>query len=427
MSKPIHILIPVPKPPYVEDQRINSIKSIISKLENFVSVNAIWLVYPPSESILEETNDEKNLIVNYDDYENAVDILDKFHPDFVFVNGMIEFVNLSFILAAKYEKIPLLTTFFLPTYIYKQQNVLSGIKQQLRYVIRNRYPDVHLKSNSQPKAMPYFKQKYVFFKKTIKKINKNKIYLLKFFGLIFRLRLYGGFKVHQILEGDLNLCSTLEWRPYLENIGFKKNSIKIVGNPFYDTLYLKIQSNNTSEVKKKSILFCPSAMHEHGLWTKEQEFDLIRNVLDVLTKNQFHVALKIHPSSSDYHDFHEFLTNSNFNIELFQKENLFELLTNYEILLTYGPGSVTLYGILMEKPVVFLNFFNERDHGHADQSVTIHCNRLSDLISKINESKSKTNADMFNQYIEKNLYKFDGKCSERATVEIMNFYNTKTS
>jgi len=57
--KQISILIPVPKPPYVEDQRTNSIKNIISKLENFVKVTTIWIVYPPSDTILEEIEDEK--------------------------------------------------------------------------------------------------------------------------------------------------------------------------------------------------------------------------------------------------------------------------------------------------------------------------------------------------------------------------------
>jgi len=421
----ISILIPVSKPPSAEDQRINSIKNIISKLKFFVNVHVVWVVYFPSESKILSLDKQNDFIVDYSDYENALDILDKFQPDVVLSNGMLEFVNLSFILGAKFRKIPLITTFFLPQYIYEQQSIIIGLKQQIRFVLRNKFPDVNLTIGSQPKAIPYFKQKYVFLKQTIKKIYTSKIDLLNFFILFSKLRLYGVFKIHPILSGDLNLCSSMDWKKYLENAGFKKNSIKITGNPFYDILFQNVNLIKDLNVKKKSILFCPSPMHEHGQWTKEKEFGLLKNVLEELLKNKFHITLKIHPSSSDYSEFHEFLINNNFDIKLFQKENLFDLLKNHETLLTYGPGSVTLYGILMKKPIVVLNFFKENEFGHADPSITTYCTKISDLISKINESKLKINDDLLHDYIERNVFKFDGKCSERAAIEIIDFLNSK--
>jgi len=115
------------------------------------------------------------VIINYENHDTAIAILDKYRPDIVFCNGMVEFVNLAFILAAKFKKIPLMTTFFLPNYIYKQQNIFSGIKQQLRYILRNKYPDTNLESKSQPKAMPYFKKNTLSLKIQLKILIKIKI------------------------------------------------------------------------------------------------------------------------------------------------------------------------------------------------------------------------------------------------------------
>ena len=34
-----------------------------------------------------------------------------------------------------------------------------------------------------------------------------------------------------------------------------------------------MKPSNIDQIKTNSVLFCPSPMHEHGLWSKEQEFD----------------------------------------------------------------------------------------------------------------------------------------------------------
>ena len=413
-------MIPSTASPHVKGTETEQIKNIINYINKKIQTKLVWVIFQPTK-----VNNDKKLneeIIYFNDYNDAIEIIDEIKPDVILNETEFFSQSIAFGLAAKFRKIPLIT-YCLVT--YTKPNLLFNIKSRLRLLFSDH---VFMQTTSSNESMLKFNQiKLKFVENTLKKMGYNKTKIT--FSLIhFILKQFFTFTqvpVNRLIEGDLNLCSSIKWADHLIRHDFKKSSIVVTGDPYLDTLFLKSQNNDM--IKNKSniikILFCPSPLHEHGFISRKEESEIILKTIDKITQNKnFEIALKIHPSTSSKADYEEILGGR--EIEIFQKEDIMDILPQFNVMITYGASLVIPYALILKKPVVFLDVFsavNDSDLFY-DELIAVRCNQISEIEQKIDQSiRKEINEIHYREYIKKHLGLFDGKSSERSGQSILNF------
>jgi len=432
-KKRITILLPRNKPPGVHDLIASVIDISLKKLKQRYAIKLVWVVFQP-ERMNKIKNDDLETM-NFQDHHDAVKILEQTKPDLIFVDGSLDFFNVAFTLAGKFKKIPTVTWFFRWSYDTTSITKWMSIKSRLRILFSSKIAADHSDGkNSKWRTMSFFIKKYLFLINTLKVMNFNILQLIQFTGSYIVLLMLNLHPVHEKFSGDLNLCLNKYWITLLKKNNFLENSLILVGSPYFDEVYEKIKnfpSVKLSQKQKTKILFCPAPFHEHGYISKTKEEKLIIKVInEILNDGNFEIDIKIHPSTSSFEEYSELLTNVKYDIKLYQKEDLLDLLENYDVMLTYGDSSVALFGVAMKKPVVFSNFFTDgskpRSNTYHYDNITIECNQIESLLSKINQAKLSTipNND-FEKYMNEYLGIFDGKSSERIANHLLKILEKK--
>lgn len=429
----IRILIPAMRPPYVHSMEAVQIKNIMERLKEKCNLQLIWIVFQPDS--IKEIRTQKLQVINFHNYDNAIDILNEMKPDLVLIDGELQASNLTFAVAAKFKKIPVVATYFIEEFEGFGKRWFA-LKSRLRLAISNRvFADISTGSN--PKKFAMFHsiiKKYSFLMRTLKKMNYN-IFKITVFLLVYTtIQLFSNSEnpLHKWVTGDLNLCTISQSVQRLEKMGLEKSSLILIGNPYFDGLYQQIQKiRQTHPIHKEMprILFCNSPMYEHGMWTKKEEEDMIVRVInEIMNHNEFEIAIKIHPSSSSIDEYTKLLEKLHRKVPIYQKENLVELLNVYDVMLTYGSGSQLLDAILFKKPIVFLNLLHkyQKLNLHFDEKLMTLCTTLDQLVLSIKESISNNmDESAYQSYVEKHLGRFDGKSSERAAIAILELINKR--
>ena len=80
-------------------------------------------------------------------------------------------------------------------------------------------------------------------------------------------------------------------------------------------------------------------MHEHGYVSKKEENDVILKTIDKIIQNKnFEITLKIHPSTSSKTEYEKLLDKR--EVKIYQKEDLMDVLPQFNVMITYGASSV---------------------------------------------------------------------------------------
>jgi UDP-N-acetylglucosamine 2-epimerase len=277
----------------------------------------------------------------------------------------------------------------------------------------------------------FFLYKFLFLLKTQKKSGWNIFKIIKYFFILIKAHL----TIYQDLHDprfscDVNFVETQKLVKKLENNGYDKKKLVVTGIPMYDSAIKQIQKFEKNKKNKKiNVLFLTHAMYEHGIWTKNQRNDLVRNVITELTKhkNKFAIKVKIHPSSELISDYESLIHPIDESIEIIQKGDILENIMNSDIIITYSGASSLVYALMGKKPIIVCNFYNLKNDIFVDRKVVTECKSECEVISKIFElNKNKSiNEQSINQFIEDYFYKLDGKASERISNEIMKIIRNK--
>ena len=100
-------------------------------------------------------------------------------------------------------------------------------------------------------------------------------------------------------------------------------------------------------------------------------------------------------------------------------DDLLSLIYQSDLVITFAQSTALLQVLLLNKPLFIINFFNET-LPYIEEKVAIECKSVDVLIDKIKDgSYSKIDVDRVRAFVEKQLYKFDGKCGERAADQIL--------
>jgi hypothetical protein len=211
---------------------------------------------------------------------------------------------------------------------------------------------------------------------------------------------------------------------------YPEDSIVITGNQRYDFLPKKTEEYNKAEVLKKFglhpskrvILFitCPfSSEIDIQILTEE----IIREVSSL---ENVQLIIKVHPVENE-NNYIDMVKNTKNTIKVIKKADMFELLFVSDISITTYSNSA-IESMIMNKPLIVMNLTGTdypQDYSKEGAAIKITKNGL--LKEKIKEllydEKSKEELlRKAKQYLDKNLYKVDGKASERI-VNIVNKLN----
>lgn len=426
--KNLTILIPKLKPPFVADIVNFQMNNIIDKLKENYNIKVIWVILAPNK--IQEVKEISYDILDYHNYDNALEILNTTNPDLILMEGVFSMTGITFIKSAKHKKIKTATIF--PPGILPYSKSYSGIKRRLNLIFsHNILGNLQISSNQKFGMLKYFLRRYFFLLKTLRCINYNVYDLFKFImfypaSQIFSRQIES---IHSICSGDLNFVGTNRHRQYLIDLGYDSETVFVTGDPSFDHMILDAQKYQPVEKtqqqitkNKFKILFCTSPMHEHGAWSKKEEDSLILNVINKISESKnFQISMKIHPSSSSKEEYVKLLKNIHSDITLYQKENILELIDNHDLMIVYGASSVVLYGIILKKPIVMIDFSNlpSTYNFFIDKTVMSICNDISKLISLLNHSLStKISDDVYQNYLQNQLGNIDGKSSEKIVKKI---------
>ena len=424
--KQLKILIIHNKPPYVHDLFTEQTVNICDKLSETENLEVIWLVFPTDvQNIFEKKNFN---LINADEHGSTLKLIKKINPEIVIINGSMDFHNLRCCLIAKHLKIPLAIVFF--------RNLLSAEPLSKLGVFRTRMRTVFIKDksiktkNSALRLIPFYVKQYQFLYKTFFEINQNKWKSIKFILNHMKSISSSYTPIKPIMQGDVNLCIGEAWKKELITSGFNEKTIQMTGDTYFDKVYndlknIKIKKNKD---KKINILFCTSTMFNHGMCLRDQEFELIINTCNEILKDEkFELSIKIHPSTTNIDEYEKsVITKLDKKVRLFQKENLLELMTLSDVIVTYGGSGAIRYAALLGKPIINLNFGTAPTGNNVflDKKIIMQCKKLEELNHIINENKNrKSSEEETKDFITQYLGDFDGKSSERGAKAIMNLIN----
>lgn len=422
-QKKITVLIPIMRPPDVTSVDVKAINKIVNKLEEKILVKQVWIIFQNSKFKIQNSNNLE--VIHFEDFKNAIDIIEKFKPEIILFDGELTIPSLAFALAGRKKQVPTVGVFFIPE-IGKSES--RWIKNRIQMIFSDTpFTDVKIENQlEEDTAMKFLLREYKFLLRTIKKMNFNILEWIKFFINYPRVQLFSKYSIvhHKINEPFLTLCSTNSWKDQLEKQGFDTKKMKIIGTPLYDDLFDKtkdIEFNNIKSEKIK-ILFCTSSMHEHGIWSKKTEDELIKNTIDKLNEyDDFQISIKIHPVTSSINEYEKLIEDNKWGLKLYQKENFLKLIEEYDVVVTYGPSSIIHECVLLRKPVVLLQLNNENlTKSSYNEDIINICKNLNNIFNEINSAQTKKiNQKDKDKQIENLIGKFDGKCSDRAANEIL--------
>jgi hypothetical protein len=426
--KKIKILIPKIRPPDVDDITTFQIKAIINELDNDCEIEQYWLIFQPKT--LDTINNKNFHQINYQDYDDAIDVLEKIKPDVVLVEGILGINGISFSLATKFLKIPMISLF---TTIgnFGSEKKWFRIFSTFRFLSLNKFGGDIKKEKKSFQVLRYSFSRYRFLLKTLKNMNYNIFQIISFVLFYPRVQIFSRTKhtIHKIMNSDVNICPNKDWSKKLSNLGFDESKISIVGNPSFDLIFKKF--NTYSKVindGKIKVLFCTSPMHEHGHWSKQKEFELIKNILKIVSKmNKIKISVKIHPSTSNLNEYYFFLNDHLENVSLYQKEDIVKLVQENDLIITYGDSSVSLYGVLLKKRMIYVNLSSLQSWNiYFDPNLMLECkniHNLPELITKILTIIPENK--FYEKYIDKHLGTFDGNSSKRIADNIIQLIEHK--
>jgi len=391
----ITILVPRIKPPQVPDIITRQLEIIFSKLQKYYNINLVWVTFQPNN--FDEYVVENFRVIDFHKFNDAIEIIEEIKPDLIISESRLGINGIAFAKAGKATKIPVITII---GYIGISEffGRLFSMKTSLKLMSSNKVlADSSLQTKTKKFGMVrYIIKKYVFLLKTLRKINYNFFDLMRFMFFYPSIHIFARSypPLHNITSGDLNMCFNKHLFDRLIQAGFDQSKILLEGDPVFDEVHSKISKYMEPKKgsTKKNILFCPTPMHEHGWLTKNEEDDLILRIINKIKDNdEFDIALKIHPSTSNYKEYESLLEKTNHKVLLFQKEDTLDLLNQYDLMLTYGSSDVILEAILLNKPVVLFKYYPENKFNRfSDLNIINECNKTSELINTIKNAITHT-------------------------------------
>ena len=246
---------------------------VLDSLKKLIKINEKWIMVEPNIENSEKFQKLSFPYTNFEEYDknNLIEILELEKPDAIIISNDYDFFIRSFVIAAKFCKIPIILLLPVPSpsnYVDKMD--LSMLKGRM-VLHKTRFKDIL--------------EKFIFMLKTYRHVHYpiSKIInvVLKELKIsITRFQPWGEYGC------DLILVTGSERKEFLERK--KVNSkISVTGYLTMDEVYndmLRLKNNNKIE-KSGKIVIMTTPMVEHGLWTEKEWENTIKYSIENIKKN----------------------------------------------------------------------------------------------------------------------------------------------
>jgi CDP-glycerol glycerophosphotransferase (TagB/SpsB family) len=221
---------------------------------------------------------------------------------------------------------------------------------------------------------------------------------------------------------------------FVQNYGYNPENVKVVGNYNLDTLYSYFEENTsdanlpnkpTRNAKENdgAFLYIENGFSDPKYqirgWTEELVTDEIIKIAELLTRHNFVLYVKLHPSS-DYSFLIDKLSGIK-NIKLFDTCDLSRLILESDVVLGQS-SSVLMMALAVDKPILLLSIppLEIKIRQYLDKNAGTLISSMSDFECYVQNFSNKhkdinlMNRDSRDRFVGP----FDGKCNQRIVNEI---------
>jgi hypothetical protein len=206
----------------------------------------------------------------------------------------------------------------------------------------------------------------------------------------------------------------------LKQTGIPEDKMMIVGQQKYDDFINKVASCNRTDIKTDTYLYAASTR----IFNDEKELRLVRGIVDATTNLWLHLIVKIHPRSEKTpEELYQLLKiDDRARIEIVREGyDTFEILRKVDGVITIS-SAIVLEALMMNKECIAASYLAGRRRFDYDCYDAIHViSDESDIRSTIEASvKNKKSYENKKRLLEDEIYRLDGRASERTAKIIEN-------
>lgn len=399
------------------DYKLSSLRSFASVadvLRRSRNIEEIWMVMEGGSSSKTYVHDnEVYNVFSFSDFNEVIELL---KPDLVMgFGGNYEYLERSMIKAAQSRGVPCVTILgsFIEPWVVSNKNA-QGIVSGRLHALRDHGKNIIRRYFFMLKTLFHagYGFKYIFYT-----IIRDAYLPFTSYSPIYK---FGG--------ADLNIISTPTWANRIIKNGVDRNKIVVTGDCSMDCIHKKLENTSIGTYNKKEnleILFITSPMVEHGYWKPNMRKEVVHTVVSGILGqlgDKVNLRLKIHPKTERLDVYKELLSSISPSIEIIQTGDLLDLISDSDIIVSFGTSSALFQALLLNKPIFIMNIFNEdiNKNIYLKENVAIECKTIESLVRNIDSMKiGELTRKNLGAFIEKTYYKFDGKCSERAAEAII--------
>lgn len=150
-------------------------------------------------------------------------------------------------------------------------------------------------------------------------------------------------------------------KQYASRLGFSANQVKVIGSPFFDSIFLN--KNKNMITKNSFILVAASSPITDSLIDitveqMEKYLESIKKICDISSKLKKDLVIKLHPQPNDF-DITDFVKNIDPKITVLKSGDISPLIELCDVFIVIDISTTILEAQIHEKPVIA---FRTRDH-----------------------------------------------------------------
>ncbi len=204
----------------------------------------------------------------------------------------------------------------------------------------------------------------------------------------FRLSLNWKFKEEQKntrFNCDLLLVENEPTVDFTCNFGLSKKNMKIVGDTTYDLAFEERTKKSSGEKNRKlNVLYITVNLASNlgkTEWSVSKQNHMIKELVTEYEKikDKISLKIKIHPVSESYTTYKKILDTYKTDIQIFQYEDVFELIKESDVVLTSAASTAGLIALIMKKPIVIWNYFNVQGDLFIKEKIAMNCDEVSQI------------------------------------------------
>ncbi len=405
-------------------------ENLLPVMRKYEEVHITWLIYAPEKIEIPSNLDNTISIIDIHDFSDGLEIITTVKPDIVFSSFTNNPINHALALAAKIENVLLVGEF------YSSFSPISNKGKMLIEFSKSFFSNSVSTDNkpNQKKFMrrgKFFLYKIKFFLKTHKSCHANFLKIIKeLFIILWSFYSYIKNPTKDIKFGcDLYLIfGKKDFEDAIKN-GYQSKNLFLSGNIRYDSLFKNLKKFQKKQISKNlKILMITTPFYEHGWWSKKQRDTIIKSIVQEIVKQKdYHLTIKIHPSSENLSEYKSLINSIDSTIPLFQKGDILKFLEDTDLVISFITSEAVLSSLFSQKPIVLFSAGQYKNTLLVDKELVSECNSINSLSSVIDNSHSnfsiqKKKIDLF---IEDYFFKSDGLASERVTKKILELLKNK--